>query len=207
MKTSANDPERAQSGTGARTTRHMIKRWAAGLGAAILLIGIGVSVLPANAAGGPNLAIGKPASASSFNQTYSAGNLNDGNQATYWESANNSFPQWAQIDLQAATSIDQIVLKLPSGWGARTETLSVEGSLDGAGYSTIVSSAGYNFNPTVTINFPPTNTRFVRLTITANTGWPAGQISEFEIYGTATSSGNLASGKAMSESSHNQTYA
>ncbi len=56
------------------------------------------------------------------NQTYAASNVNDGNQASYWESANNAFPQWVQVDLGSATSIDQVVLKLPSGWGARTET-------------------------------------------------------------------------------------
>jgi hypothetical protein len=27
------------------------------------------------------------------------------------------------------------------------------------------------------------NTRWVRLTFTGNTGWPAGQLSEYEIYG------------------------
>ena len=38
---------------------------------------------PASAAGGPNLALGKAASASSTVDVYGAGNLNDGNQATY----------------------------------------------------------------------------------------------------------------------------
>ena len=56
--------------------------------------------------------------ASSYNQNYVAGNANDGNQATYWESANNAFPQWLQVDLGAAVSVDQVVLKLPpaAGW-------------------------------------------------------------------------------------------
>jgi hypothetical protein len=153
--------------------KQMTRRWAALFGAVALLIGIAASV-PAAAAGGPNLAAGKTATASSVNGGFAAGNLNDGNQASYWESVNNSFPQWAQIDLGAATSIDQIILKLPSGWGARTQTLSVQGSLDNVGFSTIVSSGGVNFNPTATINFPPTNTRYVRVNITANTGWARG---------------------------------
>lgn len=33
-------------------------------------------------------------SASSTNQNYGAGNAGDGNQGTYWESANSAFPQW-----------------------------------------------------------------------------------------------------------------
>ena len=56
----------------------------------------------ANAAGGPNLALGKPTSASTTNGRFVAGNLNDGNQGTYWESADNAFPQWAQVDLGAS---------------------------------------------------------------------------------------------------------
>src|SRR5262245_39892372 len=86
----------------------------------------------ANAAGGPNLSLGKTATASSTNGPYTAGNLTDGNPATYWESTNNSFPQWAQIDLGASTSIDQVVLKLPSGWETRTQTLSIDGSANGS---------------------------------------------------------------------------
>jgi F5/8 type C domain/CARDB len=168
-------------------------------------------VTPATAAGGPNLSLGKSATASSTTDVYVASNLNDGNQATYWESANNAFPQWAQIDLGTATSIDQIKLKLPTGWGARTQTLSVQGSTDGSSFATIVASAGYAFDPasgnTVTIDFGATSTRYVRVNITANTGWPAGQLSELEVYGLASSTSNLAAGKSMTESSHNQSYA
>ena len=51
--------------------------------------------------------------ASSYNQNYGAGNANDGNAGTYWESANNAFPQWVQVDLGAAVSVNQVVLKLP----------------------------------------------------------------------------------------------
>ncbi|HEY1011192.1 MAG TPA: carbohydrate-binding protein, partial [Herpetosiphonaceae bacterium] len=45
------------------------------------------------ASGGANLALGKPASASSVNATYAAGNATDGSAASYWESASNAFPQ------------------------------------------------------------------------------------------------------------------
>jgi len=192
-----------------RSKRLALRLTAAGLA------GLVASVLPfvqieAASGAGSNLAPGHAASASSFNQTYVAGNINDGNQSTYWESANNAFPQWAQVDLGTSTAVNQVVLKLPSGWGSRQETLSVQGSTDGSTFSTIVASAVYNFDGsanTVTINFTQTNTRVVRINVTANTGWPAGQLSELEIYGPTTTSSNLALGKTMSESSHNQTYA
>ena len=58
-----------------------------------------VAVGVATAAGGPNLSLGKATSASSTNGGFVTGNLNDGNQNSYWESTNNSFPQWAQVDL------------------------------------------------------------------------------------------------------------
>jgi hypothetical protein len=180
--------------------------------AAAMCLAVAAAPAPVLAASGPNLATGKTASVSSVSDVYVATNLNDGNQASYWESANNAFPQWAQIDLGSATSIDQIKLKLPTGWGARTETLSVQGSNDGSAFTTIVASAGYTFDPassnTVTINFTATSTRYVRLNFTANTGWPAGQVAEFEIYAASggTTSPNLALGKTMGESSHNQNY-
>jgi hypothetical protein len=116
------------------------------------------------------------------------GNATDGNTSTYWESANSAFPQWLQVDLGAAKSFSKIVLDLPpsSSWATRTQTLSVQGSTDGSGFATIVASAGYTFNPstgnTVTITFPSASYRYVRLNFTANTGWPAGQVSEFQVW-------------------------
>jgi chitodextrinase len=177
------------------------------------LLAVGIFVVGpkilAMAAGGPNLAAGKSVSVSSSNAPYTGANLVDGDPATYWESANNAFPQWAQVDLGSSTSIDQLVLKLPPTWGVRTETLSVQGGADASTFTTIVASTGYVFDPAagniVTINFGATSTRYVRLAITANTGWPAGQISEFEVYG-AGSSPNLALGRTMTASSSTQTY-
>ncbi|WP_328324621.1 choice-of-anchor D domain-containing protein [Kribbella sp. NBC_00382] len=144
--------------------------------------------LSGTGAGAPNtnLAAGKPTSESSHNDVYQSSNATDGNQATYWESANNAFPQWLQVDLGSAQSAGRIVLQLPAGWGARTQTLSVLGSTDGSNFSTVAGSAGYNFAPgnnnTVTITFNPTAQRYFRLNLTANTGWIAGQISDFQVW-------------------------
>ncbi|MEU9446814.1 discoidin domain-containing protein [Streptomyces sp. NPDC048304] len=165
-----------------------------------------------------NVAAGQPASASSSNSPYVASNLTDSDPSSYWEGTNGSFPQWAQVDLGQSYSIGKVVLKLPpsTAWGARTQTLSLLGSTDGSTFSTIVGSAGYNFDPntnsnTVTITFNATTARYVRANITANTGWNAAQLSDFEVFPSGTGSGtvstDLAAGKATSESSHNQTYA
>ena len=146
----------------------------------VSLTGTGAGTTPTN------LAAGKPTSESSHTDVYPSGNTTDGNQNTYWESANNAFPQWVQVDLGSSQSASRIVLQLPAGWGARTQTLSVQGSTNGTTFTTVVGSAGYTFSPgannTVTITFAATSQRYWRLNFTANTGWPAGQVSEFQVW-------------------------
>ncbi|MFJ5807964.1 discoidin domain-containing protein [Streptomyces sp. NPDC093093] len=166
--------------------------------------------LTAAAAGGPSIAAGRPAAASSTNGSYTAANATDGNQSTYWESAGGTFPQWVQTDLGATTRIDQVVLKLPAAWESRSQTLSVQGSADGTGFATLVNSATYTFGQgsgnTVTITLPATQTRFVRIAITANSGWQAAQLSELEVRAPGESSVNLALGKTLTASSNTQVY-
>jgi len=135
-----------------------------------------------------NLAAGRPTTATSFVDVYGAGNSVDGNAASYWESANHAFPQSLTVDLGAATSVSRVVLRLPPlpAWQTRTQTLSVLGSTDGSAYSTVKASAGYIFDPatgnTATITFPASSPRYLRLMFTSNTGWPAAQVSEYEVY-------------------------
>ncbi|WP_410615247.1 discoidin domain-containing protein [Amycolatopsis sp. lyj-109] len=150
---------------------------------------------PASAA--PAAAAVQPA-AQAASATYTAGsqlagypvsNVGDGNQNTYWESSNNQFPQWVQADLGTPTDVAQLVLKLPAAnWGARTETFGVQGSTDGTTFTDLKPSAGYVFDPakanTVTVDVAG-KPRFVRLNVTANTGWPAAQLAEFEVHGPA----------------------
>ncbi|WP_246143800.1 choice-of-anchor D domain-containing protein [Actinacidiphila oryziradicis] len=135
-----------------------------------------------------NLAAGKATSESSHADVYASSNVTDGNQGTYWESANNALPQWVQVDLASAQSAGRVVLQLPATWGARNQTLSLSGSTDGTTFTTIKASATYTFDPTtnntVTLTFPATTQRYLRVNITANTGWPAGQISEFQVWNT-----------------------
>nr|WP_233598841.1 CARDB domain-containing protein [Amycolatopsis sp. WAC 01375] len=127
-------------------------------------------------------------SASSALPGYPVANAVDGNQESYWESANNAFPQWIQADLGTAKTLSRIVLKLPSGWESRTQTLAVRGSTDGAAFTDLAAPVGYTFTPgSNTVTIPMTaSARYVRLQVTANTRWPAAQLAEFELYGPDT---------------------
>ncbi|PWR06250.1 glycosyl hydrolase [Micromonospora acroterricola] len=181
------------------TRRPGHRRLLAGMLAGLLLTAV-PAVAPATAApaADPSAASARAAllaglsatmTASSYNQNYVAGNANDGNADTYWESSNNAFPQWIQADLGATVSVDRVVLKLPpsSSWQTRTQTLSVLGSTNGSSFTTLKASGGYTFNPatgnTATVTFTAASTRYVRVQVTGNTGWPAAQLSEVEVYG------------------------
>ncbi|MGW6709840.1 CARDB domain-containing protein [Streptomyces sp. NPDC054956] len=179
----------------------------------------------AAAAGGPNLALGKAVTASGSLGGYGASGVTDGNQGSYWEGPSGSFPQWVQVDLGGSVAVDQVVLKLPASWEARTETLTVQGSTDGNTFTTLSGSAGRVFSPSqsnaVTVGFPAATVRFVRVSVTSNTGWQAAQISELEVYSADGSGGpgdpgdpgtpppagvNLAKGKPIEASSTTQSF-
>jgi hypothetical protein len=139
-----------------------------------------------------NLALNAPVTASSYTQTYVAGNADDGNPNTYWEGTNGAWPTTLTVDLGAARSVTSVVLDLPpaTAWSTRTQTLSVLASADNGTWSTLVGSATYTFNPatgnTVSIALPAaTTSRYVRLSCTANSVQNGAQVSEFEVLGTA----------------------
>ncbi|NEB82308.1 Secreted glycosyl hydrolase [Streptomyces sp. SID14478] len=185
-----------------------------GLAVVILSLALAFLGLPspaAQAAGGPNLAAGAAAKASSSNPGYGAANVTDGNSSTYWESSGSDLPQWVQVDLGSTARVDEVVLRLPGSWESRNQTLSVQGSADGTSFDTLKASASYAFAPgsanTVTVSFAAAQTRYVRVSVSANSGWQAAQLSELEVHGTGESSVNLARGKTFTASSTTQTYA
>ncbi|MFE9249019.1 CARDB domain-containing protein [Streptomyces sp. NPDC007088] len=202
-----------------------VRRWITGLLAACL---IALGLLPATtaqaaaAAPGPNLALGRPATASGVNGPYAAGNVTDGSQQSYWEGPNNAFPQWVQVDLGTRTSVNRVTLKLPTTWEARNETLSVQGSADGSSFTTLAASAARSFTPssanTVTLDFAASEVRHVRVQVSANSGWSAAQLSEVEVYGSGGGGGgtdpgdppvngtNLARNKPIEASSTTQSF-
>ncbi|KQW13986.1 mycodextranase [Streptomyces sp. Root369] len=139
-----------------------------------------------------NLAKGRPATATGSQDVYTPGKAVDGDANSYWESTNNAFPQAWTVDLGSVETVRRLVLKLPpsSAWGARTQTLTVLGSTDNTTYTTVVGAQGYRFDPatgnTATVSLPGGAVlRYLRLSVSANTGWPAGQFSEVEAYPTS----------------------
>ncbi|MER5863405.1 discoidin domain-containing protein [Kitasatospora sp. NPDC002040] len=137
-----------------------------------------------------DLALNRPTSESSHTQVYGSGNATDGNPDSYWESANNAFPQWIQVDLGTAAGVRRIAVALPPSpaWGARTQTVSVQAGADAGAPTQVLAATACTFDPgtgnTATLTLPSTVTaRFVRLTFTGNTGWPAGQVAALRVYG------------------------
>ncbi|MFK3985742.1 CARDB domain-containing protein [Micromonospora sp. NPDC050397] len=163
-----------------------------------------------------DLALGKQATTSGSHGAYPASNVTDGSQQTYWESSG-ALPQWVRIDLGNRFDVDQVVLRLPNTWEARTQTLSIQGSADGSSFSALSASAARAFSPstanTVTVGLTAKQVRYIRVQVTANTGWNAAQLSQVEVYGDEGSGpppangSNLALGKPIEASSYTQTYA
>ncbi|MFD4779215.1 discoidin domain-containing protein, partial [Streptomyces sp. NPDC058427] len=154
--------------------------------AALMAVGL-LPVTASAAIPGPDLAFGKHATASGSNAAYPASNITDGSQQTYWEGPDGAFPQWVQIDLGNRFDVDQVVLRLPSTWEARTQTLGITGSTDGDSFSALSAPAAHEFTPsatnTVTIGFTAKQARYIRVRVTANTGWNAAQLSEVAVHG------------------------
>lgn len=137
-----------------------------------------------------NVAKSRPATATGSVDVYTPAKAVDGDAATYWESTNNAFPQSITVDLGRTEAVRRLVLKLPppAAWEPRTQTLSVQGSADGTTFSTLAASKDYRFDPasgnkaTVTLPAATPDVRHLQLRVTANTGWPAAQLSEVEAY-------------------------
>lgn len=156
------------------------------------MIAFGLLPISASAAERTDLSSGRAASASGSEGSHPAANVTDGNQQTYWEGPNNAFPAWLQVDLGKSATVDQVVLKLPTTWEARTQAVAVQGSTNGTTFTTLSAAQARSFSPasgnTVTVNFTASSVRYVRLNITGNTGWSAGQLSELGIFGTVDDS-------------------
>ena len=90
---------------------------------------------------GTNVALGKPATASSFQaaangQTYVAGNVTDGNWSTRWAS-DWSDPQWVQVDLGQPTAFKHVQLGWEAAYG---QAYQIQTSNDGTTWTTVYST-------------------------------------------------------------------
>ncbi|REE70497.1 F5/8 type C domain-containing protein [Paenibacillus taihuensis] len=140
-----------------------------------------------------NLALRQPFESSTNANTELVAKLaGDGDDFTYWESVSNKFPQELIVDLGDSKQVQKLVLKLPplDAWGARDQGIEVQGSEDGEHFKVIAANKAYTFDPakanTVEAQLAaPASVRYVRLVFTSNTGWPAAQISELQVYGSS----------------------
>ncbi|WP_372631754.1 discoidin domain-containing protein [Cohnella sp.] len=136
-----------------------------------------------------NVALGKKARATSLTADAFPPELAvDGDPYTYWESTDKQFPQSLTLDLSEERELTKLIVRLPpqDAWETRQQEIEVLVSSDGQSYASVLAKAAYTFDPAsanaVEIPLDGTKAKFVRLTITDNTGWPAAQISEFEAY-------------------------
>lgn len=73
----------------------------------LLVLGLALFGLTPIATAAPDLATGRPVTASSSQPEYPPSNATDGNPSSYWESGNNAFPQWIQVDLGSAVAVNR----------------------------------------------------------------------------------------------------
>jgi len=139
-------------------------------------------------AGRQNLALGKPAVASSRIDVYTPNRATDGDTATYWEGAARAWPGTIQVDLVSQTKISTLVIKLNPQrmWSQRTQRFEVRYGNDGENWTTAVSESDYVFDPATNANtvvIPVDITaQYIQLVFTANTGATNGQVAELEVY-------------------------
>jgi hypothetical protein len=136
-----------------------------------------------------NLALKKPALATTETTIdFPASLTTDGDPFTYWESIKENFPQSLTIDLEQKQVVKKVILKLPpkDSWELRNQDIQVLGSEDGKTFTELLPAKAYAFDPkalnVVEIPLKETAARYLRITVMGNSGWPAAQIAEFEVY-------------------------
>ena len=130
---------------------------------------------------GANLALNKPATASSFTGTNIVSNAFDGNATTTrWES-DYTDPSWIYVDLGSSTSINRVVLKWETAYA---DQYKIQVSQNASTWTDVFSTTTGN-GATDDISFTTTNARYVRMYgIHRGTAY-AYSLWEFEVYGAA----------------------
>ncbi|HEY5759517.1 MAG TPA: discoidin domain-containing protein [Steroidobacter sp.] len=146
----------------------------------------GVTAHSGNPSGGADLALSKSVVASSVSGSNVGANAVDAGVSTYWRSA--SLPATLTVDMAASYDVHQVKVSLPPEWAWwRNETISILASNDGTNFTTISAAKSYGFtntnNYSVAIDLPITNARYVRVSVTANSGNVGAEIGKLEIYG------------------------
>src|SRR5262249_29107787 len=115
-----------------------------------------------------NLALGKPATASSIESAaLAAAKGNDGSSSTRWASAEKD-GQWWQVDLGSTTTVARVTIDWEAAYAAK---YNIQTSVNGTSFTTAatVTSTGPGFKST---SFTATSARYVRiLSVTRGTSW------------------------------------
>jgi hypothetical protein len=131
-----------------------------------------VTALPA-----VNLALNKPATASSTYGSNTPSRAFDGSTSTYWRSSSNS-TAWLRVDLGSAQTVGRAVIKWNGSYYARTYQLQV--SNNGSSWTNVYSTSSGG-SGTKEIAFVQITARYVRLYMTRNNR-SSYRVNELEVY-------------------------
>jgi hypothetical protein len=128
---------------------------------------------------GPDLALNATASASTQNGGNLARNAFDGDTgtATRWESLQGIDPSWIAADLGAVKAFDRVVLTWENAYASAYQ---IQISADNTAWTTIRTIAGKG--GTETIDFPTTNSRYLRLLGTERATNFGYSLYEFQVF-------------------------
>lgn len=137
---------------------------------------------------GENVALKAKIKSNAFNDVYEPANAADGDRGTYWEGSPDESVDVLTAELAEEATIHTIVIGLnPAAiWSKRTQEISFEVSNDGTNYTEIVAKKNFDFDPKtgnqIVVEVDEVTAKYVRASISANTGAVGGQVAEFEIY-------------------------
>jgi len=132
------------------------------------------------AGGSSNLALNKPATASSTNGSNAPALAVDGNTGTYWRSGSlgSSTVAWLRVDLQSEQNIARAVINWRSSYYARRYQIQI--SHDDLNWTTVYSDNAGN-GGIDNVAFAATTARYIRLYTTRN-NQSSERVNEFEVY-------------------------
>ncbi len=168
-----------------------VRRGGAVVAVLALLLGLVSSLASPARAAATLLSAGKPVTASSVESaSFAPGNAVDGDTGTRWSSAF-SDPQWLQVDLGATQSISQVALQWEAAYAS---AFQIQTSTDGTTWTSIyTTTTGTGGTQTLAVTG---SGRYVRMNGTTRATPYGYSLYEFQIYGTASTSGSCGTADA-----------
>ncbi|MGC3963676.1 MAG: pectate lyase [Rhodocyclaceae bacterium] len=141
-----------------------------------------------------NLAIGATATASTQSGgSYTPAKANDGDVSTRWQASNSSSGTWLQITFSSAKTVSSVTLR---EYATRITGHQLQ-YLNGSTWVTLAT--GTSVGAAKTYSFSAVSTTAVRIYVTSASSQPS--ITEFEVYGSGSSSSSSSSSTSSSTSS------